>query len=298
MGRKSVKTFNGEPSVHKDPAFDVLDDFVDVDDTLDYMETEDDQNKGRTSSMVLEEKESANKEQDGGTDSTKVSTDRQGKGTANKDEGKSVTQTPTSTTTSITPTPIVFGDDETIAQVLIIMSQNKEKLKEKEKGVEIRNVEETERPRPTSTRSILTLRPIPKIDPKDKGKKRIEEEDKSDTESKGITEAEKKFKQLANDEEVAREVQEEWEAEKEKKRLAKEEATKVALSNEYDFIQARLNADKMLAEKHQEEEREMYTIEQRTKFLHDTIAAQRRFLAQQRSEAIRNKPPSRNQLRN
>ncbi|GJT23508.1 hypothetical protein Tco_0893445 [Tanacetum coccineum] len=48
----------------------------------------------------------------------------------------------------------------------------------------------------------------------------------------------------------------------------------------------------------QEEEREMYTIEQRTKFLHDTIAAQRRFLAQQRSEAIRNKPPSRNQLRN
>ncbi|GJS03541.1 hypothetical protein Tco_0320049 [Tanacetum coccineum] len=45
-------------------------------------------------------------------------------------------------------------------------------------------------------------------------------------------------------------------------------------------------------------EREMYTIEQRTKFLHDTIAAQRRLLAQQRSKAIRNKPPSRNQLRN
>ncbi|GJR48939.1 hypothetical protein Tco_1317042 [Tanacetum coccineum] len=42
----------------------------------------------------------------------------------------------------------------------------------------------------------------------------------------------------------------------------------------------------------------MYTIEQRAKILHDTIAAQRRFLAQQRSEAIRNKPPSRNQLRN
>ncbi|GJW90716.1 hypothetical protein Tco_0168269 [Tanacetum coccineum] len=42
----------------------------------------------------------------------------------------------------------------------------------------------------------------------------------------------------------------------------------------------------------------MYTIKQRAKFLHDTIAAQRRFLAQQRSEAIRNKPPSRNQLRN
>ncbi|GKB49111.1 hypothetical protein Tco_0899864 [Tanacetum coccineum] len=186
----------------------------------------------------------------------------------------------------------MFGDDETIAHVLITMSQNKQK----EKGVEIRNVEDTERPRPTSTRSILTLRPLPKIDPKDKGKKRIEEEDESDTESEGITEAEKKFKQLANDEEMARKVQEEWEAEEEKKRLAEEEATKVALTNEYDFIQARINADKILAEELQKEEREKFTIEQRAKFLHDTIAAQRKFLAQQRSEAIRNKPPIRNQL--
>ncbi|GJT33670.1 hypothetical protein Tco_0924089 [Tanacetum coccineum] len=139
---------------------------------------------------------------------------------------------------------------------------------------------------------------IAQIDPKDKGKKKTEEEDEFDTESEGITEAEKKFKQLARDEEVARKVQEDWEAEEEVKKLAEEEATKAALSNEYDFIQARLNADKILAEKLQEEEREMYTIEQRAKLLHDTIAAQRRFLAQQRSEAIRNKPPSRNQLRN
>ncbi|GKB03125.1 hypothetical protein Tco_0831214, partial [Tanacetum coccineum] len=218
QGRKSVKSFKGKPSVHKDPAFDVLDDFVDVDDTLDSMETEDDQNEGRTSSVVLEEKESVDKEvstealkgtdkknedtdkKDGGTDSTKVSTDRQGEGTADQNEGKSATQTAPTPTSTLTPT--IFGDDETIAQVLITMSQNKQK--EKEKGVKIRNVEETERPRPTSTRSILTFRPLPKIDPKDKGKKRIEEEDESDTESEGITEAEKKFKQLANDEEVAR----------------------------------------------------------------------------------------------
>ncbi|GKF00980.1 hypothetical protein Tco_0027903, partial [Tanacetum coccineum] len=119
QGRKSVKSFKGEPSVHKDPAFD------DLDDTLDYMETEDAQDKGRISSMVLEEKESANKgvsteapvstvkpnkgtdkknegtdKQDGSTDSTKVSTDRQGKGTANQNEGKSATQTaPTITST-------------------------------------------------------------------------------------------------------------------------------------------------------------------------------------------------------
>ncbi|GJR19553.1 hypothetical protein Tco_0968080 [Tanacetum coccineum] len=54
----------------------------------------------------------------------------------------------------------------------------------------------------------------------------IDEEGKSDTESDDITKAEKKFKMLAKDEEVARKVQEEWEAEEEKKRLAEEEATK------------------------------------------------------------------------
>ncbi|GKF58363.1 hypothetical protein Tco_0171900, partial [Tanacetum coccineum] len=111
----------------------------------DYMETEDDQNEERTSSVVLEEKESAYKEvsieapkgtdkknegtdkKDGGTDNTKVSTDRQGEGTPDQNEGKRATQTApttTSTPTPTTPTPIVFGDDETIVQVLIITSQN------------------------------------------------------------------------------------------------------------------------------------------------------------------------------
>ncbi|GJV99273.1 hypothetical protein Tco_1554525 [Tanacetum coccineum] len=55
----------------------------------------------------------------------------------------------------------------------------------------------------------------------------------------------------------------------------------------------------MLAEEEAtKEEREKFTIEQRAKFLHDTIATQRKFLAQQRSETIINKPPTRNQLRN
>ncbi|GJU20497.1 hypothetical protein Tco_1153839 [Tanacetum coccineum] len=205
QGRKSVKSSKGEPSVHNDLAFDDLDD-----DAMDYMETEDAQDEGRTSSVMLEEKESAYKEvsteapvsivkpnegtdkrnkgtdkQDGGTDSTKVSTDRQGEGTADQNKGKSATQI--APTTTSTPTPTIFGDDETIAQVLIIMSQNKQK--EKEKGLEIRNVEDTERQRPTSTRSVLTLKPLPKIDPKDKGKKMIDEEGESDTESYDITEA-------------------------------------------------------------------------------------------------------------
>ncbi|GJT82627.1 hypothetical protein Tco_1056969 [Tanacetum coccineum] len=130
----------------------------------------------------------------------------------------------------------MFGDDETIAQVLLNMSQAKAVSREKEKRVELKDVEETERPRPTSTRSLLTLKPLPKIDPKDKGKKKIEEEDESDTESEGIPEAEKKFKQLARDEEMARKVQEDWEAEEEVKKLAEEEAIKTALSNNFTIV--------------------------------------------------------------
>ncbi|GJS16201.1 hypothetical protein Tco_0410673 [Tanacetum coccineum] len=179
QGRKPAKA---EPTVHKDPAFDDLDD-----DAMDYIETEDAQDEGRTSSVVLEEKESADKE---------VST---------------------------------------------------EVPKEKEKGVEIRDAKNSDRPRATSTRSVLTLKPLLKIDPKDKGKKVLEEEAESDAESE----------------------------------LVEEEATKVALTNEYDFIHARINADKILAKELQKEEREKFTVEQRAKFLHDTIAAQRKFLAQQ-----------------
>ncbi|GJW87201.1 hypothetical protein Tco_0162541, partial [Tanacetum coccineum] len=187
---------------------------------------------------------------DEGTDKQDESTDRQVKGTAeNKDQDSREIATPTAPTMTSTPTLTVFSDDETIAQ----------------------------RPRPTSTRSMLTLKPLPKINPKAKGKGMIEEEDESDTELEDIIEAEKKFKMLANDEEMARKVQEEWEAEEEMDRL---------------------NADKILAEKVQEQERENFTIKERAKLLHDTIIAQRRFFAQQRSEVIRNKLPSRTQLRN
>ncbi|GJU09821.1 hypothetical protein Tco_1132217, partial [Tanacetum coccineum] len=78
--------------------------------------------------------------------------------------------------------------------------------------------------------------------------------------SEGVNEAERKFSQLANDEEIARKTD--------------------------------------LAEKLKKKREIKFTLRQRAKFLHDTIIAQRRFLAQQRSEAIKNKLPIRNQLRN
>ncbi|GKC01513.1 hypothetical protein Tco_0987649 [Tanacetum coccineum] len=209
--RKSAK---GEPSVHKDSLFDEI-----PEDTLDYMETKDAQDVGRSRYVVNEEKENAdaevstedvlstaqqkvsidtpkvstdgskvstNKEKvstDGSkvsTDKEKDSTDRTDEGTDDQTEGRRATQT---IQTTQTPTSTMFGDDETIAQVLLNMSQAKVVSREKEKGVGFKDVEETERPRPTSTRSLLTLKLLPKNDPKDKGKKKIEEEDESETES-------------------------------------------------------------------------------------------------------------------
>ncbi|GJZ91019.1 putative ribonuclease H-like domain-containing protein [Tanacetum coccineum] len=243
-----------------------------------------------------EENNESTEEQREGTEEKVESTDGQIKGTEDQTEEEIATQA-TQTSTQ-TPTSMIFGDDETIATLLLNMSQAKAASKEKEKGVELKDVEETDRPRPTSTRSLLTLKPLPKIDPKDKGKKKIEEEDESESESDGIPQAEKKFKQLESDEELARKVQEEWEAEEERNRIAEENAANEELIKDFDDIKARIEADRLLAEKLQEQEREQFTIEERAKFLHDTIAAQRKFLAQQRSEAIRNKPPTKNQLRN
>ncbi|GJW44198.1 putative ribonuclease H-like domain-containing protein [Tanacetum coccineum] len=127
-----------------------------------------------------EEHNEGAEEQREGTEEKVESTDGQRKGTEDQTEEEiaaQATQTPTQTHTST-----VFGDDETIAKVLLNMSQAKAISREKEKGVELKDIEEADRPRPTSTRSLLTLKPLPKIDPKDKGKKKIEEEDESESE--------------------------------------------------------------------------------------------------------------------
>ncbi|GJV87443.1 hypothetical protein Tco_1531381 [Tanacetum coccineum] len=319
QGRKKAK---GKSEVHKDPLFDVM-----HEDKIDHMETKNAQSKGRTRDMVDIEKEfdeerlstedvvstdeqvegteehnesteeifEGTEEQREGTED-KVSTDEQMEGT--EDQTKEEIASKASQTSTQTPTSMTFGDDETIATLLINMSKAKAASKEKEKGVELKDVEEIDRPRPTSQRLLLTLKPLPKIDPKDKGKKKIKEEEESKSEDDDIPQAVKKFKQLESDEELARKIQEDWEAEEERNKIAEEKATNEALIKNFDDIKARIEADRILAEKLQEQEREQFTIEERAKFLHDTIAAQRKFLARQRSEAIRNRPPTKNQLRN
>ncbi|GJR82633.1 putative ribonuclease H-like domain-containing protein [Tanacetum coccineum] len=176
------------------------------------------------------------KEQGEGTEEKVESTAEQKESTEEQTKEEIATQA--SQTSTQTPSSMIFGDDETIATLLINMSKAKTASKEKEKGIELKDVEDTDRPRPTSTRSTLTLKPLPKIDPKDKGKKKIEEEDETESEDDDIPQAVKKFKQLESDEELARKV-------------------------------AKKNGK-----------------------------PQKKDLAQQRSQAIRNKPPTKNQLRN
>ncbi|GJS18848.1 putative ribonuclease H-like domain-containing protein [Tanacetum coccineum] len=109
-----------------------------------------------------------------------------------------------SQTSSLTPTSVIFGDDETIATLLINMSKAKATSKEKEK------------------------------------KEENEEENETESEDDDIPQAVKKFKQLESDEELARKVQEEWEAEEEKNKIAEEEAANEALINNIDDFKARI----------------------------------------------------------
>nr|GFC75552.1 hypothetical protein [Tanacetum cinerariifolium] len=86
-----------------------------------------------------------------------VSTARPGDDTVRPDVGTVNQIVSTTTTTSI------FDDEDiTMAQTLIKMKEEKAK----EKGVSIKDIKDTSRP----VRSILTLKPLSTIDPKDKGK--------------------------------------------------------------------------------------------------------------------------------
>ncbi|GKB08185.1 hypothetical protein Tco_0836469, partial [Tanacetum coccineum] len=117
-----------------------------------------------------EEKNEGTKEKNKGTEENFEGTEEQVESTDGHKKGtEEEIATQATQTSTQTPTSKIFGDDETIAKVLLNMSQAKAVSREKEKGVELKDVEETDKPRPTSTRSLLTLKPLPKIDPKDKG---------------------------------------------------------------------------------------------------------------------------------
>nr|GEX23412.1 hypothetical protein [Tanacetum cinerariifolium] len=85
-------------------------------------------------------------------------------------------------------------------------------------------------------------------------------------------------------------------AQKEKQK--QEEATIALLTEEFDEIQARMDADHELAARLTYEEQEQFTIEEKEKLLAEFFERRKKQLAAERSEAIRNKPHTRTQVRN
>nr|GEU54060.1 ribonuclease H-like domain-containing protein [Tanacetum cinerariifolium] len=279
-----------------DSAFDDLD--ADLVHGMDYMETKEAVNEGMTSSkteqlnvtndtMIIEEKGSGEK---GGSTKDPVSTAVPKFSTAVPEE-VDIAMPEVSTASILAdstahPTPTTVFEDEDIFLVdALVMLSDKTKLK----GVEINEIKDTDRP----AKSILTLKPLPTIDPKDKCKGILEKEPEPvNVKSKGQDEA-----KVAMDEEVARKLDEHIQSELERKRVVEEEATNASLIRVYDEIQARINADSIVAARLQEEEREKFAAKESAKFLHDTVVAQRKFIAEQRASAIRNKPHTKSQLR-
>ncbi|GKF08217.1 hypothetical protein Tco_0042441 [Tanacetum coccineum] len=94
-----------------------------------------------------------------------------------------------------TTTSIFEDEDITMAQTLIKMKEEKAK----EKGVSIKDVEDSSRP----ARSTLTLKPLPTIDPKDKGKSVLEEPEPA----KKMTRSDFDAAQIARDTKISTQLQ-------------------------------------------------------------------------------------------
>ncbi|GJX44836.1 hypothetical protein Tco_0261512 [Tanacetum coccineum] len=184
-----------------------------------------------------------------------------------------------------------IDEDLTIAQTLIKMKEKKAK----EKGVAIKDVEDSPRP----IRSITTLQPLPTIDPKDKGKGVLVEEEPPKPEK--VKRRDQGLAQIESDAELAQRLHEEELAEldiAQKERQKQKEATSAALAEYFDEIQARIDADHELAVRLTHEEKEKYTIKERARLLAEFFERRKKQLLAKKAEAIRNKPPTRTQVRN
>ncbi|GKA77905.1 hypothetical protein Tco_0784442 [Tanacetum coccineum] len=190
-----------------------------------------------------------------------------------------------------TAATVFIDKDLTIAQTLVKMRSKKSKVK----GVSFRDVEETLR----LTRSTTTLQPLPTIDPKVKGKGVLVKEEPEKPEK--VKRRDQGLAQIESDAELAQRLHEEELAELDRaqKEIQKqEEATSAALAEEFDEIQARIDADHELAIRLTHKEQEKYTIEERARLLAEFFERRKKQLAVERAKPIRNKPPTRTQVRN
>ncbi|GJW65936.1 hypothetical protein Tco_0117820 [Tanacetum coccineum] len=196
-------------------------------------------------------------------------------------------RTPSTTTT-------VFDDEDVTTAMALTLIKIKEE-KAKAKGVAINDVEDSSRP----IISITTLQPLPTIDPKDKGKGVLVEEEPEKPEK--VKRRDQGLAQIESDTELAQRLHEEELAELDRVQIEKqkqEEATNAALAKVFDEIQARMDANHELAVRLTHEEQEKYTIKERATLLAEYFERRKKQLAAQRAEAIKNKPPIRAQVRN
>ncbi|GJZ61204.1 hypothetical protein Tco_0617341 [Tanacetum coccineum] len=198
--------------------------FDDQDHGIEYMETEEAVDEGRQSEVV-EDKGSGDK---GGNAKELVSTARP-EVSATRPDIDAARQEDSAVEPKTPPTTTSIFDDEdiTMAQKLIKMKEEKAK----EKGVSIKDVDDSSRPE----RSILTLNPLPTIDPKDKGKRVLKE-----SPVKKVKRSDLDAAQIAKDAKIAR----------------------------LDKVQAKMDASEELAARLQNGEElreEMYTIERKVK---------------------------------
>ncbi|GJY14609.1 hypothetical protein Tco_0385031 [Tanacetum coccineum] len=188
------------------------------------------------------------------------------------------------------PTTTTVFDDEDVtmamAQTLIKMKEEKAK----EKGVAIKDVEYFSRP----IRSITTLQPLPTIDPKDKGKGILQETEPVEKTNKKV----QGDAHIERDAEIALRLQTKLDEELRVERERQEEASKIAIAEMFDEVQARIDANYELSARMTHEEQEKYTIEERARLLAKNFERRKKQLAAERAEAIRNKPPTKTQLRN
>ncbi|GJY28557.1 hypothetical protein Tco_0404324 [Tanacetum coccineum] len=134
--------------------------------------------------------------------------------------------------------------------------------------------------------------PVPIVQSQDKGKGNIV---KPEPTIKNPIKA-----QFQRDTEIAQRLHEEEKAKLERmqrERATQEKAYNAALIAEFDNVQARMEADTLLAARLQEK-KEQFSIDEQARFLVEIIAERKRFFAAQRAGQIGNKPPTKIQLRN
>ncbi|GJY68459.1 hypothetical protein Tco_0471441 [Tanacetum coccineum] len=82
-----------------------------------------------------------------------------------------------------------------------------------------------------------------------------------------------------------------------KERQRQEKASLNYIANLYDEVQARIDADHELVVRWTQKEHEKYIVDERAKLLAEYFENRKKQLAEERAAAIRNKPPTKSQLR-